>query len=68
MTEKQLIAVAIPCMFQACGNSYINAWLQQWLEGAKAAGVYDGPVIGRIYEIDVDHWYEVACRKTGYQQ
>ena len=64
VTPKQLIAEAIPCMFQACGNSYINAWLQEWLEGAKAAGVYDGPVIGRIAEIDVDHWYELAKQRS----
>lgn len=33
--EQQLILEAIPCMFRACGNSYINAWLQDWLERAR---------------------------------
>jgi len=64
MDARALIAEAIPPMFQACGNSYINAWLQQWLEGARDAGVYEGPVIGRIAEINVDHWYEVAKKRA----
>jgi hypothetical protein len=65
MTEKQLIAWAIGPMFDACGNSYINAWLQRWLESAKALGVYEGPTIGTIADIDVSHWCEVANKNVG---
>lgn len=52
-------------MFQACGNSYINAWLQDWLERARDAGVYDGPVVGRIAELDIDEIWLNSYRKAG---
>lgn len=65
MNAEQMIANAIAPMFAACGNSYINAWLQEWLESAKAMGVYEGPVTGTIAAIEVDVWVERAFRKTG---
>ena len=52
--QKNLIVEAIQPMFAACGNSYINAWLEDWLREAAKAGCYVGPFIGGIHELDLD--------------
>lgn len=54
LDEKTLIVEAIQPMFDACGNSYINAWLEDWLRRAAKAGCYAGPFVGRINELDLD--------------
>ena len=58
LDEKNLIIEAIQPMFASCGNSYINAWLEQWLRGAASAGCYAGPFVGIIREIDLDEVVE----------
>lgn len=58
LDQKKLIVEAIQPMFLACGNSYINAWLEDWLREAAKAGCYVGPFVGRISEIDLNEVVE----------
>ena len=48
---RRLVITAVHPMFDACGNSYINAWLEKWLEAAKALDAYDGETIGNILDV-----------------
>jgi len=54
LNEKTLVVEAIQPMFAACGNSYINAWLEDWLRAAARSGCYVGPFVGNIHELDLD--------------
>jgi hypothetical protein len=42
---------AVSTIFDGCGNSYANSYLEQWLRHAKALGAYHGRVIGNIVEL-----------------
>lgn len=50
-----LVREAVPSMMRACGNSYANAWLEDWLTRAKKCGAYDGAVVGNIIELIERH-------------
>jgi hypothetical protein len=45
---RVLIMHAVDSMLTTCGNSYVNAYTEQWLDWAKQLGAYHGPVIGTI--------------------
>lgn len=47
---KELVREAVFAKLRDCGNSYINAYTQRWLERAKAIGCYSGPLTGTITE------------------
>lgn len=59
-TVKNLFIAAISSMFSACGNSYINAWLEQWLRATAPWTGYTGPFTGCIVDEiqDVHEWIE----------
>ena len=55
-----LIAHAVDAMLETCGNSYVNAYTEQWLDWAQIIGAYKGPVIGRCDEVSKtwNEWLE----------
>jgi hypothetical protein len=55
--EQKLIMHAVDAMFTNCGNSYVDAYLEQWLRLAHAAGSYHGPFVGEIREVE-EKWEE----------
>lgn len=52
---RELIKESVSAIMEICGNSYANAWCEQWLQGAKKLGVYHGRTIGNIVELK-DEW------------
>lgn len=48
---RVLITHAVYSMLQTCGNSYVNAYTEQWLDWAKQLGAYHGPVIGTVKDV-----------------
>ena len=57
---RNLLITAIRPMFNACGNSYINAWLEDWLRTIAPVTGYPGPFTGNIVEVmpDVNEWVD----------
>jgi hypothetical protein len=49
---KQFMTQAISPIFDACGNSYSNAWCEELLTTAKRYGIYPGETIGKIIDLD----------------
>lgn len=41
-----MVIDSMPSLIDACGNSYVNTWLQSHLETARKYGFWSGPVIG----------------------
>lgn len=56
-----LIRQAVSPMMEACGNSYSNAWLEEWLTKARELGAYEGEVTGEIH--DLQNAWSVVCDK-----
>ena len=56
--HKILIVHAVTPVLNQCGNSYINAYTQQWLKAAKSIGAYQGPTTGRVNDVvrEWEHW------------
>jgi hypothetical protein len=52
---RVLIMHAVDSILTTCGNSYVNAYTEQWLDWAKQLGAYHGPVIGTIKEVS-EQW------------
>lgn len=52
---KILLMHAVDPMLENCGNSYANAYTEQWLHHAKQLGAYHGRTIGNIREL-MDEW------------
>ena len=50
-----LLMHAVTKMMDACGNSYSNAYTEQWLSHAKFLGAYHGPTVGPLYALR-DKW------------
>lgn len=48
---------AVSGIFDGCGNSYANAYTEQWLSHAKSLGAYHGRTIGNIRELEQE-WEE----------
>lgn len=52
---RVLLMHAVSGVFDGCGNSYANAYTEQWLRHAKSLGAYHGRVIGNIRELE-EEW------------
>jgi hypothetical protein len=52
-----LLMHAVDGILTGCGNSYANAYTEQWLTHAKALGAYHGRTIGVIRELEQE-WEE----------
>lgn len=55
-----LITHAVYPMLMNCGNSYVNAYTEQWLYWAQKLGAYQGPVLGSCKEVSEkwEQWLE----------
>lgn len=58
-----IIAHSVELILNNCGNSYANAYTEQWLIIAKEAGAYHGRTIGKIHELK-EEW-ELWCHENG---
>jgi len=56
---RSLLMYAVEGVLAICGNSYMNACTEQWLDHAASLGAYpkDGPFIGNIKEVR-EKWSE----------
>jgi hypothetical protein len=54
---RVLLMHAVDGILAGCGNSYANAYIEQWLTHAKALGAYHGRTIGMIRELEQE-WEE----------
>ncbi len=50
-TARILLMHSVGGIFDGCGNSYANAYTEQWLTHAKALGAYHGNVVGKIIDL-----------------
>ena len=50
---RSLLMYAVDGVLAICGNSYVNACTEQWLEHAASLGAYpkEGPFIGNLMEV-----------------
>lgn len=50
---RALLMYAVAPVLDACGNSYVNACTEQWLDHAASFGAYpkDGPFVGRVVDV-----------------
>ncbi len=48
---RVLLVHAVSPIFDECGNSYANAYTEQWLRHAKSLGAYHGRAVGSIIEL-----------------
>lgn len=48
---RVLLMHAVSEMLNGCGNSYANAYVEQWLSHAKSLGAYHGRTIGKIRDL-----------------
>jgi hypothetical protein len=49
--SRLAIRKAVIPMMDSCGNSYANAWLEEWLTMARDLGAYEGEVVGKIKDL-----------------
>jgi|GEM_PF-5930432 len=63
---KKLLAHAVGYMMDGCGNSYVNAYMENWLNGAKRLGAYPSwmPTVGKIVERK-EKWEEYLDKRDG---
>jgi hypothetical protein len=54
---RVLLMHAVSGILDGCGNSYANAYTEQWLTHAKELGAYHGRTIGKIRELEQE-WEE----------
>jgi hypothetical protein len=54
---RVLLMHAVRPMLNNCGNSYANAYTEQWLALAKKAGAYHGKTIGNIIDL-LEDWQD----------
>lgn len=59
-----LIAHAVDSMLTTCGNSYVNAYTEQWLDWAQRLGAYHGPVIGNCKAVS-EKWEQWLAENGG---
>jgi hypothetical protein len=45
---------AVDRILAGCGNSYANAYTEQWLRHAKSLGAYHGRVTGNIIDLKAE--------------
>ena len=59
---RRLLMHAVDAVICNCGNSYVNAWAEQWLDHAASLGAYpkEGPFIGARQEVreEFDAWLD----------
>ena len=50
---RSLLMYAVDGVLAICGNSYVNATTEQWLDHAASLGAYpkEGPFIGNLLEV-----------------
>ena len=63
---KKLLAHAVGYMMDGCGNSYVNAYMEKWLDGAKSLGAYPSwmPTVGKIVKRK-EKWEEYLDKSGG---
>jgi hypothetical protein len=61
---KRLVMHAVYPVLQNCGNSYANAYTEQWLRKAKEIGAYHGEVIGDIADL-LEGWQDWLDKNDG---
>ena len=61
---RVLLMHAVSGIFDGCGNSYANAYTEQWLTHAKSLGAYHGRTIGVIRELEQE-WEEWLDQNGG---
>ncbi len=50
---RDLVKKAALGVIKNSGNSYVDAWTQQWLESAKRLGCYSGEVVGMVDDLQL---------------
>lgn len=60
LLAKNLLMHAVSFVLDGCGNSYANAYVEDWLKNAKKFGAYHGKTVGKICDIqeEWDDWLD----------